>query len=395
MLKSFKNLTYKRNGLKLMKYNFDEVIDRKNTASVKWMGKENELPMWVADMDFKAAPEIIEALKKRVEHGVFGYTHITDEWKDAICGWWNRRYNFKMKQDWLLFAAGVVPIVSCAIKMLAKPGDNIALLSPNYNCFFRTIEANGCTALESRMVYDGTSYSVDYADLEEKIKVSKAFIICNPHNPIGRVWTKDELAKMGELCKKHGVAVISDEIHCDLTAPGVSYTPFMGASDAKTIMCGAPSKTFNIAGLHTSFAAVSDPELRERLGLEMFNAEVTGANVFAVTAAVTAYNDCEDWLDELREYVHENKEIVSKFISENNLKLKVVPSQATYLMWLDFSAYTDDSKAFAAKIREKTGLWMSDGAQYRGDGNKFMRFNVACPKALLLDGLNRLKSALS
>lgn len=377
-----------------MKYDFDTVTDRMGTSSVKWMGGKDILPMWVADMDFKAAPEIVEAVVKRAEHGVFGYTMIEDDWKNAIVGWWKRRYGFTIEPDWLTFCTGVIPIISCAIRILTSKGDNITVLSPVYDHFYIPVENNDRVILESRMTYDGNKYSIDFEDLEEKLSRSKAIILSNPHNPTGNLWSRDELNKIGELCKKNNIPVISDEIHCDITDPDKRYIPFMAASDAPCIMCVAPTKSFNIAGLHTAAAVVSDPDLRSTLRKEMNIADVTGANVFAGIACIAAYTKGEAWLDSLLEYIYDNKQTVYEYLAENIPDVRAVQGESTYLLWIDCHKITEDSAILADFIKKKSGLWLAAGSRYRGDGQYFLRMNIACPRTMLLEGLDRLKRAL-
>jgi len=383
-----------------MKYDFDTVIDRHNTYSVKWDVKENELPMWVADMDFKAAPEILEAVQKRMDNGVFGYSIIPDEWKNAYIQWWKTRHDFEIDPSWLTFCIGVIPILSSTVRVLTDVGDNVVIQSPVYNVFFRAIKENGRRILESPLVYENGDYHMDLEDLEKKLSDPKTtlMILCNPQNPAGKIWNKETLARIGELCAKHNVTVLSDEIHCDITDPGVSYVPFASASDTCREICVtaiAPTKAFNIAGIQSAAAMVPNARLRHKLWHAFETDEISEPNAFSVTATIAAFEKGATWLDELRSYIFENKKVLTKYITENIPQIHVIPSQATYLVWLDCSKVTNDSVALVSEIRSKTGLFLSNGTQYGENGKQFLRFNLACPRSLLMDGLDRLRRALN
>ena len=383
-----------------MKYNFDKMINRRGMGSLKWDVPEQELPMWVADMDFETAPEITACLKNRVEHGIFGYSVITDEWYDAYISWWSRRHHHEIKKEWMIFCMGVVPAISSAVRKLTTVGENVLIQTPVYNIFFNCIRNNGRNILESPLVYDGREYSIDFADLEEKLADPQTtlMLLCNPHNPVGKIWDKETLAHIGELCAKHHVLVLSDEIHCDLTDPGFEYVPFASVSEVcrnNSVTCIAPTKTFNIAGLQTAAAVVPDPVLRHKLNRGFNTDEVAEPNAFAIGAAVAAFNYGEAWLDELREYLSENKSCVRRYVEEKIPALRVVPSQATYLLWLDCSTITEDAGKLAAFIREDSGLYLTKGREYGENGRQFLRLNPACPKERLLDGLGRLEKSVS
>ena len=382
-----------------MSYDFDTPVDRRNTYSLKWDVKENELPMWVADMDFQTAPEVREAIQNRAAHGVFGYSIVPEEWYQAYIRWWENRHGFRMDAEWLIFCTGVVPAISSIVRKLTTPAEKVLVLTPVYNIFFNSILNNGRQVLESRLRYDGEAYSIDYADLEAKLAdpQTSMLIFCNPHNPVGKIWSAEELRKVGELCRKHHVVVVSDEIHCDLTEPGMGYVPFASVSEDcrnNSIICIAPTKAFNLAGMKTAAVCVPDPVLRHKVWRGLNTDEVAEPNAFAIQAAVAAFTRGGEWLDELRSYLHENKVWTAQYIQKEIPRLKVVASQATYLMWLDCSGLTDSSEELADVIRESTGLYLSEGGQYGGDGTHFMRLNVACPRSVLEDGLNRLKKGV-
>lgn len=382
-----------------MKYDFDRMTDRRGVGSLKWDVPERELPMWVADMDFETAPEIIEALKKRVEHGIFGYSVVTEDWYEAYRSWWSRRHHLEMEKEWLIFCTGIVPAISSAVRKLTTVGENVLVQTPVYNIFFNSIRNNGRNILESPLVYRDGEYSVDFGDLEEKLANPQTtlMLLCNPHNPVGKIWDKETLFRIGELCAKHHVLVLSDEIHCDLTDPGYEYVPFASVSQAcrdNSITCLAPTKTFNIAGLQTAAVMVPNPVIRHKLDRGLNTDEVAEPNAFAVGAAVAAFQKGEEWLEELREYLSENKRRVREFAEKNLSGIKVVPSRATYLLWLDCSGITEDAGELTAFIRRDSGLYLTEGEEYGACGKAFIRLNPACPRERLLDGMRRLEESV-
>ena len=380
------------------KYNFDELIDRSGN-SIKWDVAENELPMWVADMDFKTSPAIIEALNQRVKHGLYGYCDINDEWYDAYINWWDRRYDFKMEKEWLIFSTGIVPAISSIVRKITTPAEKVLIQTPVYNIFFNSILNNGRVPLQSQLVLKDNRYEIDFEQLEKDLSdpQTSLMILCNPQNPGGNIWDKDTLAKIGSLCKKYGVKVLSDEAHCDLTLPDYKYTPFFSVSDECRevgIACYSPSKTFNVAGIHSAAVAVVEPVLRHKVWRGLNTDEVAEPNVFAVPMAVAAYNEGEEWLEELRVYLAENRQIVTKFVEKELPELKVIKGEATYLLWIDCTALKNGGKNIAAFIRKETGLYLSKGIQYGEGGEGFLRMNLACPKARIYDGLERLKEGI-
>ncbi len=383
-----------------MRVNFDEIIDRRNTWSSKWDVKEGELPLSTADMDFKTAPEIIEALKKRVEHGIFGYTDVADEWKESVIAFYKRRHHLKIEKDDLMFCTGVIPAISSTVRKLTTPAEKIVLLTPVYNIFFNSILNNGRIPLESLLIDNDGYYTIDFADLEAKLKDPQAtmMILCNPHNPVGRIWKKEELAKIGKLCKENGVIVLSDEIHCDLVDPGLEYTPFASVDETCkdiSITCIAPSKTFNLAGLQSSAIIVYNKALKARVNRAINTDEVAEPNAFAMCATITAYEKCDYWLDELREYIYQNKLHVSEFINREIDGLKVLENDATYLLWIDHAKLKVSSIELARFLKAKTGLILSDGSIYHGDGLDHLRMNCAYPRKVIDDALERLKRGIA
>lgn len=382
-----------------MKYNFDELTDRRNTNSLKWDVGENELPMWVADMDFKTAPEVIDAVIARAKSGIYGYQIVPDEWYKAVAGWWTKRHNFEVEEEWLCFCTGVIPAVTSAVKRITNVGDNVVVQTPVYDIFFHSVENTGRHVLENKLSYDGEKYSIDFADLEAKLSdpLTTMLILCNPHNPAGKVWAGEELVKIGALCKKYGVTVLSDEIHCDLTEPNVGYTPFASASEeckSISVTCVAASKAFNLAGLQSAAVIIPDEWLRNKIVRGLNSDEVAEPNAFAIAATIAAFTKGGEWLDELREYISENRRTAAKFIERELPELKVIGQDATYLMWIDCSAVTYDAEKLCDNIRKKTGLFITAGNQYRGNGHFFVRINVACPRVRLLDGLARFKEGV-
>lgn len=382
-----------------MKYNFDELTDRRNTNSLKWDVGENELPMWVADMDFKTAPEVIDAVIARAKSGIYGYQIVPDEWYKAVAGWWTNRHNFEVEEEWLCFCTGVIPAVTSAVKRITNVGDNVVVQTPVYDIFFHSVENTGRHVLENKLSYDGEKYSIDFADLEAKLSdpLTTMLVLCNPHNPAGKVWTREELIKIGALCKRYGVTVLSDEIHCDLTEPNVEYTPFASASEvckSISVTCVAASKAFNLAGLQSAAVIIPDEILRNKIVRGLNSDEVAEPNAFAVAATIAAFTKGGEWLDELREYISENRKTAAKFIERELPELKVIGQDATYLMWIDCSAVTYDAEKLCDNIRKKTGLFITAGNQYRGNGHFFVRINVACPRVRLLDGLARFKEGV-
>lgn len=382
-----------------MKYDFDSPTERRGTYSLKWEVAENELPMWVADMDFPAAPEITRAISERAAHGVFGYTNVPDEWYAAYTGWWKERHGFEIKREWLMFCTGVVPAISSIVRKLTTVGENVLVQTPVYNIFFNSIANNGRNVLENPLIYENGSYRIDFADLEAKLSdpQTSLMLLCDPQNPGGMLWDRETLERIGGLCRKYHVVVLSDEIHCDLVSPGREYIPFASVSEdcmLNSVTCIAPTKAFNIAGLQTAAVYAADETLRHKVWRGLNTDECAEPNVFAVTAAIAAFTQGGDWLDQLRGYIAENRRTTESFLAEKLPQVRMAHSDATYLFWLDCSEITDSSRQLADFIRQKTGLYLSAGEQYRGNGRYFLRLNAACPRSVLLDGLERLRQGV-
>lgn len=378
-----------------MKYDFDSVISRRGTNSYKWNCGESELPMWVADMDFRVAPEILEAIQKRLDNGILGYSDIPEELYRVYTEWWDKRHGFSFKKEDVIFSTGVIPIISSCVRKLTTPAENVVILTPVYNIFVNSIVNNGRNVLACPLIYRDGGYSIDMDALESALSdpQTSLMIFCNPQNPAGKIWDAETLRQVGELAWKHGVTVISDEIHCDITDPGKEYVPFASVSEhcrMNSVTCIAPTKAFNMAGIHSAAAVVPEPHLRHKVWRALNTDEVAEPNAFAVQATVAAFTRGGEWLDQMREYVFENKKAVGRFLEERVREIKLVRSEATYLLWLDCGALGIDSRTLADGIRAATGLWLTAGEEY-GNGDRFLRMNIACPRSLLEDGLSRLE----
>lgn len=383
-------------------FDFDTVINRRGTNSYKWdiVKEEDVIPLWVADMDFKAAPAILEALKKRVEHGVFGYTLVPDSYYEAIINWFARRHNWQIDRSWIIYTTGVVPAVSCAIKALTLPGEKVLIQTPDYNCFFSSIKNNGCEVAENELVRRGDSYEVDFEDFERQCADEKTtvFLLCNPHNPAGRVWTKEELERMNDICLAHGVRVISDEIHCELVMPGHRFTPFAAISDAcrdNSVVLNSPTKAFNIAGLQIANIICADPAMRRRIDRAVNINEVCDVNPFGVVALQAAYNESEEWLDSLNHYIWGNYLALKEFIAKELPRLEVTRLEGTYLAWVDIKATGLTSDEAYEKLMKEGRVYVNSGTMYgRRAGEGYLRINLACPRATLLEGMKRMGGVL-
>ncbi len=377
-------------------YSFDKLTDRFDTMSYKWDIKKSELPMWVADMDFEVAPPIRDAILKRAEHAIFGYSTTPCEYFEAISSYFDRRHGYKIPIESMVYSNGVVAAISSMVRKLTTPAENVLIQAPVYNIFYNSVLNNGRNVVSSDLVYDGQGYSIDFSDLERKLSDPQTtlMILCNPHNPVGRIWSREELARIGSLCSKYGVTVISDEIHCDITLPGKDHIPFASVDEVCrkiSVSCVAASKTFNIAGLQSACIFAEDKTLRHKIWRGINTDEVGEPNAFAMTANIAAYNECDEWVDEMREYVFENKRIAVDFINSNVDGAVTYLSEATYLLWIDISALTDDSVEFCDFLRRTTGLYLSDGREYGECGRAFVRMNLATQRSRVLDGIERLK----
>lgn len=378
-----------------MKYDFDKTIDRRATNSYKWdSAPEGVLPMWVADMDFRTAPAIIDALQKRVAHGIFGYTRVPDAYYDAVTSWFSRRHGWNIDREWIIYTSGVVPAVSAVIKALTVPGDKVIVQTPVYNCFFSSIRNNGCEIVSNPLRRTADTYEMDFDALERCAADprAKVMLLCNPHNPAGRVWTPDELTRLGNICLRNGVTVVADEIHCELVYQGFKYTPFASLSDAflhRSVTCVSPSKAFNIAGLQIANIVAFDNDLRSRIDKAININEVCDVNPFGVAATIAAYNEGEEWLNQLVGYLHGNYEAMAEFCRRELPEFPITRLEGTYLVWMDCSSLGMPSDALEHALLDDARLWLNAGTMYGAEGEGYMRWNIACPRSVMLDGLNR------
>ena len=388
-----------------MTYNFDLCPDRNGTESVKWDEFPGTLPMWVADMDFRVAPEIQEALQKRLDHGVFGYELIPDNYFQVMGRWFAQRHGWEgIARENIVPTTGVIAAYSAAIKAMTVPGDKVLVMTPCYNAFFPAIRNNKCGQLESPLKFDGKHFIVDWDDFEAKVKQARVFLLCNPHNPVGRVWTREELLLMAEICRRNNVFVVSDEIHCELTYPGHDYTPWATLPEQyvkNSVSCISPTKAFNIAGIQIANIFAADPEILKKMDRAINDNECCDVNVFGVTALQAAYDKGGPWLDALRNYLYHNARTVCCFLEDEMPGVVCPPLEGTYLMWLDCrcalkpgESLEGFSERLANHLKEKHGLVLSTGTIYGAAGEGFERLNIACPRTRLLDGLDRLKEGL-
>jgi len=403
-----------------MENNFDELIERRGTNCVKWdeevhsqagtAPREDIIPLWVADMDFQAAPAIREALRRRVEHGVFGYTVVGPEYYDAVIRWFHRRHQWTIRREEILYTTGVVPAMSVALKALTMPGERVLILSPDYNCIFSSIRNNGCEVLESVLVREEhttetaaatastphSPFKIDWQDFEAKCADEKTtvFLLCNPHNPTGRVWTKAELMHMNDICLRHGVKVVSDEIHCELIMPGHRFQPFAAVSEQcrqNSVILNSPSKSFNIAGLQIANIVCSQPDWRRRLDRAININEVCDVNPFGPVATVAAYDESEEWIDQLNQYLWDNYQALEAFTDEHLPQWHVCPLEGTYLVWVDISATGRTASEYADRLLSDAGVWVNPGTMYgTQSGEGYIRLNIACPRSRLMTALERI-----
>lgn len=383
---------------------FNEVISRKNTRSVKWdmAGKvfqsEDVLPMWVADMDFQAPKEVNEALIKRAEHGIYGYTVIDDDVKNSVVNWLSDRHQWTIQPEWLTFSPGVVSSLHMAIEAFTEPGDKILIQTPVYTPFYTVIKAHGREMVKNPLIEKDQYFTIDFDDFEEKLKTGvKAFILCSPHNPVGRVWKKEELEEIARLCLKYDVMIFSDEIHADLVFPGEKHTPIASLSDEvleNTITCMAPSKTFNLAGLEASYVIAANAEKRKKLKNQFLKSGYNGLlNTMANTALEAAYTYGKPWLEELMQLLESHKNYVTEQL-EAETNLKVTRSEGTYLLWLNCTGLGLSGKELKQFMIEKAKVGLNAGLDYGDEGEQYMRMNIACPRATLEEGVNRIIDAV-
>lgn len=388
-----------------MSYNFDKVIDRCNTNSVKFdFAAENNkpadiLPLWIADMDFRVPQCILDALNKSVEHGIFGYSSVKRDYDEVICAWMRKHFDWDAQPEWIVRTPGVVFALSAAVRAFTQAGDSILIQPPVYGPFYQVILRNGRKLVESQLVYDNGKYSIDFADFEAKIIANnvKMFILCSPHNPICRVWTLAELQRIGQICAKHGVIVVADEIHCDFAFPEHPHTPFAKACPElaeRCVLCTAPSKTFNIAGLQVSNIFIPGSNLRQLFKAELDRVGYSGLNAIGLVASKAAYEGGGDWLDACRAYIRENLNYVREFLGTNLPQIKLVEPEGTYFAWLDCSGLGLSKEALDDLIVHKAKLWLDSGAMFGECAAQFQRVVLACPRSTLEKAMDQLKTAV-
>ena len=384
-----------------MKYNFDSINNRVGTNSVKWDIHPDAIPLWVADMDFQVLPELKEALSKRVDEGIFGYTLVPESYYEAIINWFDRRHHWHIDRSWILYTSGVIPAMAAALKAFTLPGEKVLIQTPVYNCFFSSIANCGCEPVENELVREGNTYRIDFADFENKCADPKTtvFLLCNPHKPAGRVWTKEELERMNEICMRHDVKVISDEIHCELIMPGYTFVPFASVSEAcadNSVILNSPTKNFNIAGLQIANIICKNRQWLRRIDRAVNINETCDVNPFGVIALQEAYNKGAEWIDELNTYLYDNYKALKDFFHEELPKLEVLKLEGTYLVWVDITALEFTSDEVADKLLKEAKVWVNSGTMYgRKAGQGYLRINIATPRATLMEGLKRMGRLLS
>ena len=378
-----------------MKYNFDELSQRRNTNSRKWDVKENELPMWVADMDFLVFPGIKDAIIEAANRGSYGYSFPTDKFFEAYHHWWLTRHNIDIPVENMVYVSGVVSSLDSLIRALTDEKDGILLLSPIYSGFYSVVRNNNRTLVTSNLIYENDDWLINYQDVEDKIINNnvKATIFCNPHNPTGKIWSYSEIKNIYEICKKHNVIFIADEIHCDLVDPRYQYVPALSVSN-DIIVSTAPSKVFNLAGLQSAICIIKDEKIRNLMQDAFYHDDVGEPNYFVEPATVAAYTKGAEWVDELNTYIFNNKEYVKEYFAKHLPHLKVVSGHATYLLWIDISYYQIPCDYFTEKLREETGLYVHNGLHYGSNGANYIRLNVATSLENVKDAMNRLNAFL-
>lgn len=385
-----------------MSYDFETLNKRRAGNSAKWDVQTDELPMTIADMDFKTAPEIIEALQQKIQMGLFGYEEIPNSYYKAVADWYETEHNVRPEEDWMIFATGVVPALSSAVRRLTSLGDNVLVQAPVYNIFYNSIVNNGRHVISSDLDYDAKlrEYTIDFRDLEKKLSnpLTNMMILCNPHNPIGKIWTVKELTKIATLCQKYDVKLFSDEIHGDITFNKDGYNPIFGLDKElldNVVVAVSPSKTFNVAAMHAATVIVPNANLRAQVSRGLNSEELAEPNFVAVPGTIAAYTKGHDWLQALKRQLLQNRQIILDFVSDNIPELRWVPGEATYLLWFDVSKITNDAEKLAQFVRQDSGLIITPGSVYGGDGQHFIRMNMASPESMINDGLKRLQKSIN
>ncbi|MFC5468704.1 MalY/PatB family protein [Cohnella suwonensis] len=386
-----------------MKYDFDKRIDRTGTASYKWdqseklFGHADILPLWVADMDFEAPKEVVEAIKRRADIGMYGYTFRTQDYYDAVGGWLDRRHGWKIEQDWITSSPGVVPALSLLVLALTEPGDGIILQSPVYYPFYDVIKMNGRTVVDNALVLENGQYRIDFELLEQQAKAgAKMLLLCSPHNPGGRVWKREELERIGEICDAYGLFVVADEVHQDLVFSGHKHIPYASLSDKfaqHSATCIATSKTFNLAGLQTASVIIPNAEIRRKYNALLKTLSIHMESFFGLTAVVSSYNHGEEWLEQLLVYLEGNLDALVDYLGKHLPQVKVIRPEATYLVWLDCAAISGKPQELKKLMFDEAGVAFSEGSVFGKQGEGFLRVNLACPRSLLLEALEKFANA--
>ncbi len=384
-----------------MKYNFDEIIDRRDTASIKWNPEEEKdgklLPMWIADMDFKTAPEIIEDLEKRVKHGIYGYFKLEEEFYQSIINWVKNRHGWNIKKEWIVITPGVVSGLNISVNEFIEKGEGVIVQPPIYPPFYKVIENSEALALNNELIRVDGKYKMNFEELELQAKHAKMLILCSPHNPTGRVWKKEELDKLVEICEKNNLLLVSDEVHSDLIIGDNKHIPVASISsriENNSITFISPSKTFNLAGLSTSIGIIANKDIRNRFVENMEKNKIPGTNTFGKLSLQSAYEKGEDWLEELLIYIEGNMDYAVKYIEDNIPEIKIEKPEGMYLMWLDFRELKMDQARLNKILIEEGKILLNDGSTYGYGGNGYFRLNIACPREILKNGLDRIKKSV-
>lgn len=393
-----KNFLKNGGGFRIM-YDFEKVLDRRNTNCVKWdsgnYGDNDVIPMWVADMDFQVAPEIVEAMEERMKHPIFGYSFAPDSYYEAVTSWFKRRFHWTVEKQWIQFSPGVVPGINIIIGTFTKPGDNVIIQTPVYHPFARLIKNNGCQVVENPLIFNNGNYEMDFINLEKVINSrTKLLILCNPHNPVGRVWTKEELEKLGDICVKHNVIVVSDEIHGDIIYKPNKHTVFSTIKEEfseNSIVCTAPNKTFNIAGLQTANIIIKNEKLRRQYAIQAENMCMEGLNLMGLVAAEAAYSKGEQWYQELMEYLEGNLDFILDFFEKRIPRIKIMKPQGTYLLWLNCSELNMTKEELKDFFLKKCKVWFNEGAMFGIEGQLFQRMNIGTSRTLIKEALERIE----
>ena len=389
-----------------MKYNFDQITDRRNTDCLKydfageWGYPEDVLPLWVADMDFPTARPVIEALKEQAEKGIYGYSDSKEDYYQAVSGWYERRFGWKTKKEWLVKTPGIVFALAMCVRAFTQPGDGVMIQRPVYGPFSRVVEDNGRKIVNSPLILEQGRYYMDFQDIEDKFSSGsvKMMLLCSPHNPIGRVWEEEELRRLENLALAHHVLLVSDEIHSDFTWEGRRHHVLMGLDrsyEENTVICTAPSKTFNLAGLQCSNIFIANKTLRERFCREMKAVGCDLINAAGLAACKAAYLYGEEWLDQLKEYIFGNILFLEKYCRENMPKVRVIHPEGTYLAWMDFRSLGLDQKELDRRIAQKAGVWLDTGTMFGEEGTGFQRVNTACQRSLLQEAMDRIRGVIT